>query len=84
MCIEHVPLATIHLQDAPRDIQVPCTVTCAKPGQPGGTCLRCSYVHRGSFKGITLTVLQQQMREYPQLKDKCSGLSSLVVEGMPG
>ena len=78
--IFHWKFSILHfspLQDAPRDCETPCTVSAYKPGQ-GGCCLRCHYIHRGSFKTMTLPQLESQLKEHPALKEKCLGLLGRV------
>ncbi len=67
------PLMGLSLQDAPRDCETPVVVTSYKPGQ-GGCCLRCHYIHRGSFKSMSLNALEAQLSEHAPLKEKCFGL----------
>lgn len=47
----------------------PVLVVASRPGQTG-SCLKCLYVHRGSFKQIPLPTLVLQMQQHGQLKDK--------------
>lgn len=54
-------------------------VTAFRPGQ-GGACLRCLYIHRGSFKQTPLPQLAQQISEHSALRDKYfSCLNSFVL-----
>lgn len=49
-------------------------VTSYKPGQ-GGCCLRCHYIHRGSFKNLSLNTLETQLTEHAPLREKCFGFN---------
>jgi len=60
-------------QDAPRDAPNPVTVTPSKAGQRSD-CLKCHYIHRGSFKEETLNSLVAKVEQNPPLADKCLGM----------
>lgn len=68
------PLMGLSLQDAPKDCESPVVVTSYKPGQ-GGCCLRCHYIHRGSFKNLSLNALETQLSEHAPLREKCFGFN---------
>ena len=50
----------------------------SKANQAAGSCLKCLYVHRGSFKGMGLAVLVSKMNESQALSDKLFVLNSRV------
>lgn len=73
-----LPKQCLWLQDAPRDQDQPCLVTAYKPGQ-GGCCLRCHYIHRGSFKSLSLVDLETKLNENSPLQEKI--LACIFIHG---
>lgn len=63
-------ILAISSQDEPAGSTAGFVVTASKPGQAGGCCMRCHYIHRGSFKTLTLPDLVSKLREHQPLRDK--------------
>ena len=53
------------------------TVQSSRPGQ-GGSCLKCLYIHRGSFKATSLPKLVLQLQQHPALLEKFFGTVRLA------
>lgn len=59
------------MQDVPDGCEI-VLVQQSRVGQ-GGSCLKCMYVHRGSFKSTPLAVLAVKMNEHDSLRTKLFG-----------
>lgn len=67
---ELVDQQTGPVQDEPAGSVAGFVVSPSRPGQSGGSCLHCHYVHRGSFKSLNLPDLVSKLDEHQQLADK--------------
>lgn len=75
--IEHLPISSFRhfpyqsqeLEDMPAGSDAGFVVTPSRPGQYS-CCLRCCYIHRGSFKSTSLSDLTTQIQQHGQLKEK--------------
>ena len=71
------------VQDCPDNVTTPMPVQPPRSSQ-GGSCLKCMYVHRGSFKQLPLASMVNSLSDHQPLKDKFLAASHISLSAKLG
>lgn len=72
MSQESVLLSVFAVQDVPPGSDQVLLVTASRAGQ-SGSCMKCLYIHRGSFKSTPLPTLALKLKDHEPLREKFFG-----------
>lgn len=65
-------LSVFAVQDVPHGSDQVILVTASRAGQ-SGSCMKCLYIHRGSFKTTLLPTLALKLKDHEPLREKFFG-----------